>query len=535
MSGVGAAARIMPNNAIEPCSKKQRTGLDPERNGPKWAGFDLIPQTSLELALVDQEALAAAKVVAAIAEKEPSDAKLRALATASAAAKAAARAKIALDNAYRVGQEESMAPDKDHHELVEEDAMSNRAAEGELMIQHHESTTNDQSRRQKSSNNVPRNSRSAAPVYKRRTLSAIVASEASRALANAAANRAISLATLKHQARKPRSNAPKRSGTTPEAAQARHQAQPSPNSQLPAMADESRAGNHEPPCSSQSTKSQDAPPPTSSLPSNLSQASFESNSQRWNVFEIPHPSHHETIPSFAPTATTAQDLNLAAEESPRGNHASKCMRNPREAERLSCLEASCNTLDDARLKKSSPIAALRTHTLSDVLKYHPPKHLPQEVRNSLRSHVLSSLSTQNIQFDDRFVKSSGLQSRHSPDTDLGRLEIVLPVVEAVEKGSRGLGFMASNYKAVDMDAYSDKATSCTPTCVPGRKFSELGKCCGAMKINHRDGSLHSREANCSMITDEQGKMRVSNAGMVSSCSVPLQAAAYAGVSSRGHS
>lgn len=59
------------------------------------------------LSVMDQEALAAANIVAALSANEAKEARARAKATAAAAVKAAARAKAALDAAYRAGREEA--------------------------------------------------------------------------------------------------------------------------------------------------------------------------------------------------------------------------------------------------------------------------------------------------------------------------------------------------------------------------------------------------------------------------------------------
>lgn len=136
------------SQSVEPPSKRRKT-----------ASFKRAAQqassagSKVKLPVIDQQALTAARVVAAIAGREALGAKQRAMAMARAAACTAAQAKIALDNAYDIAQ-------KKREEEEEETCMAMDSAskdEGE-----------------KSGGNAmaktPRGS-------KRRTLSAIVASE----------------------------------------------------------------------------------------------------------------------------------------------------------------------------------------------------------------------------------------------------------------------------------------------------------------------------------------------------------------------
>lgn len=129
--------------------------MEPPSKRRKTASFKRAAQqasssgSKVKLPVIDQQALTAARVVAAIAGREAHGAKQRAMAMARAAASTALQAKLALDNAYDIAQ-------KKREEEEEETCMAMDSAskdEGE-----------------KSGGKTLRGS-------KRRTLSAIVASE----------------------------------------------------------------------------------------------------------------------------------------------------------------------------------------------------------------------------------------------------------------------------------------------------------------------------------------------------------------------
>lgn len=510
---------------------------------------DLIQQASQELPMVDQEELAAAKVVAAIAEKGARDAKMRAMAKAAIAAQAAARAKLALDNAYRAGQEEAVAQSQ-AEELPPVELDSDRSA-GEPMMQQ-QTAMNVELTRQRSSITVPRNARSSAPVHKRRTLSAIVASEESRAQANLLGNQVACLPVVKQQPRRPRSDSTRRSVGALDAARAHASSSqsniaalgpPLPTTFTPCT---SQSGTPQAPASSARLAGVSSLSPPSVF-ANVPQGSPEAcgstvvSSEVHHTNTLPCPDSVPPVISMnrrklLPSGETpsqeirhetsgcagAQDLNLPAEgltTLPENSSLVESRTSPsavlsrasrlHEADTLSLLDTSGGMPDD------EPVEKAPENLMSIALKSFAGPPLQNRDK---KNHMASCSNAENSELDEACLEGSCFQSGQSADADLGRLEIVLPGIEAVEREAsegcvetngpyyekeatliEGQGFTnCSDDKSLDERAVTGNSTSASPLIF--RDGISWGA--GNAKVHN-----HLREPTCFRKIEEQGNIR----------------------------